>query len=158
MVRPSASSTDKVSSLTLTREARASRLSTVEELIPTLQEMLSVLLDQLVDLIDFLSAETRTLFQSHGIEPELRLGVVAIDVNVWRLRTIARVEEKPKRSRPEYCRHVAMLPQPGAEDNVTHCEPGAQRTLPQPFTSLFSVGKSALDPKDPRLVTASGLD
>src|SRR5208282_1553812 len=71
MVRPSARSTDKVSSLTSTLVARASRGSTAEKLIPTLQQLLSVLLDQPADPVDFLPAETAATLQSHGIEPEL---------------------------------------------------------------------------------------
>lgn len=45
MVRPSVSPTVKVFSLTSTRLAKASRVSTVEALIPILQQLLSMLLD-----------------------------------------------------------------------------------------------------------------
>jgi hypothetical protein len=79
MVRPSASSTDKASSLTSTPVAMGTRGSTVEELIPTLQQLLSVLLAKPPDPVDFLPAEAAATLQAQGIEPELRLGVVAFE-------------------------------------------------------------------------------
>src|SRR5437588_9516931 len=59
MVRPSASSTDRVSSLTSTWVASASRVSTTKELIPALQQLLPMLLDQLTDSVE-------SLFQKRG--------------------------------------------------------------------------------------------
>src|SRR5213080_2132530 len=97
MVRPSASSTDRVSSLTTTRVARASRVSTTEELIPTLQKLLPVLVHQLLDAIDVLAAEATAAFEADGVEPELGLAVVAFDVDVWRLAAVTGVEEEPER-------------------------------------------------------------
>jgi hypothetical protein len=65
-------------------------------------------------------------------------------VDVWRLRTIARVEEKPQRPHPKYCRHVAMLPQPGAEGNVPHSKPkacGGEKVTATKLTKLGCLGK-----------------
>src|SRR5438128_12138815 len=64
IVRPSASSTDRVSALTSTRVARASRASTVEEFMPTLQQLLPVLFDQLADPVDLFSAEPAAALQA----------------------------------------------------------------------------------------------
>src|SRR5437763_590673 len=63
MVRPSASSTDSVSSPTSTRVARAIRPSTAEEFIPALQQLVQVLLDQSADPADHLPAEAVTALQ-----------------------------------------------------------------------------------------------
>src|SRR5205085_12385526 len=73
MVRPSASSTVKVSSLTSTPVARAIRLLTAEELMPALQQVLLVLLDQFPDAVNLLAAEAVVALQADGVEPELRL-------------------------------------------------------------------------------------
>src|SRR5947199_6955105 len=87
MVRPSASSTDRVSSLTSTCVARASRVSTAEELIPALQQLLTMLLDQLANPVDLFPAEAVAALQSNGVEPELRFAVVTLDVDVSGLPT-----------------------------------------------------------------------
>ena len=76
------------------------------------------------DPVDFLPAETAATLQSAQMAGT-RLGIVAFHVGVWRLRTIARVEEKPQRPRPKYCRHVAMLTQPGCGGQRAHDKPGA---------------------------------
>src|SRR5947208_2563746 len=72
IVRPSVSSTDRVSSLTATPVARAVRPSTAEEFMPALHQMLSVLLDQSPNAVDLLPAEAVTSFQPHGVKPEFR--------------------------------------------------------------------------------------
>src|SRR5438105_15920413 len=69
MVRPSANSTDTVSSLTATRTAKAASVSTAEEFIPTLQQLLLMLFDQLADLVDLLPAESATALQPDGVDP-----------------------------------------------------------------------------------------
>src|SRR5205085_2488112 len=73
MVRPSASSTDKVSSLTATRVARAALRSTAEELMPTLQQPLPVRLDKAPDPVDLLPVEAVAAFEPDRVEPELGL-------------------------------------------------------------------------------------
>src|SRR5437868_1376897 len=68
IVRPSANSADKVSSLTSTWVATASRVSTVEELIPALQQLLPMLLDQIANTVDLFGAEAAAALQSDGFE------------------------------------------------------------------------------------------
>src|SRR5262249_27536868 len=97
IVRPSASSIASVSSLTSTRVARATRGSTVEEPIPTLQQLLLMLLNQAPDPVNLPPAEAVAALQANGIKPEFRLGIVAIDVDVWWFAAIACVEEKTVR-------------------------------------------------------------
>jgi hypothetical protein len=98
MVRPSASSTDRVSSLTNTALAKAIRLSTVEELIPTPQQLLAVQFNPFSDSVDFFTAESGAPLQPHWIQPKLCLAGVALDMNVGWLTTISRVKEKPIRA------------------------------------------------------------
>jgi hypothetical protein len=117
MVRPSLNSTDRVSLLTSTLVASAWRTSTIEELIPTLQQIHLMFSDQSLDFVDFFAAETATLVESHGVEPELRFAVVALNMHMRRLASIACVEEKPKRSNPQHCRHALMLRRPKNEGN-----------------------------------------
>src|SRR4051794_4348937 len=97
MERPSVNSTDRGSSPTSIRVAKASRASTLEELIPALQQLLPVFFDQCPDAVDVLPAEAAAALQPDGIEPELRLGVVTLDVDVRRLTPVASVKEKPER-------------------------------------------------------------
>jgi hypothetical protein len=54
-------------------------------------------LDQFLDPGDFLPAEAVAPFQPDGVEPELGFAVVALDVDVGRLTTIAGVEEESER-------------------------------------------------------------
>src|SRR5204862_7963571 len=68
MVRPSTSSTDRVSSLTLTLVARASCISFLKELIPVLQQVLPMFLNQLPDAVNFLAAKAPAALQAHGVE------------------------------------------------------------------------------------------
>ena len=68
-----------------------------------------MLLDQSLDSVDLLPAEAVTALQAHRVEPELRLAVVAFDVNVWRLTTVACVEEESKRPAAKDSRHSPML-------------------------------------------------
>src|SRR6266545_3479276 len=104
--RPSASSTDSVSALTSTPIANASRISTVEELIPALQQLLPMLLDQRPDLVQFLPAEAVAPLQANGVKPELRLRVVTLDMDVSGFTAVPCVEEKTERPHSEYSRHL----------------------------------------------------
>jgi len=72
MVLPSTKSTVKASLLTLTDWARASCISTAEELIPSLQYSLTMLINELRNRIQFAGAETSGSLKCHGIQPELR--------------------------------------------------------------------------------------
>jgi len=59
-VRPSIRSTMSVSSVTVTFCTTAVRISIAKELIPTLQQIFSVFLDQALDPVDFASLESST--------------------------------------------------------------------------------------------------
>jgi len=109
IVRPSVSSAERLSSVTLTSAASTSRASTLEELIPSLQELLSVLFDKLSNLIDFFARETSTPLKANRIEPELRLAFVSFDVDVRRFGSIRRIKEKAERSDAKDSRHQFML-------------------------------------------------
>src|SRR5438093_400288 len=89
MLRPSANCTESVSSLTATCVASGVGLSAVKELIPSLQEMPLVFFDQMTDLVDLLPAEAMAALKFNWVEPELRLAVVALDVDMRRLATVA---------------------------------------------------------------------
>src|SRR5262249_38003925 len=113
MVRPSASSTERVSSPTSTWASRPWRSSTVEGFIPAVRYLLPMLLDQLVDAVDFFPAEAATALEPDRVEPEFRLAVVSFDMDVRRLTPIAGIEEEPKWTHAEYGRHATMLPAQG---------------------------------------------
>src|SRR5262249_49384938 len=65
IVRASESSTDRVSAVTRTSVANASRLLAVKELIPALQQLLFVVLNQHSNPIEVFSPEPMTSFQSN---------------------------------------------------------------------------------------------
>jgi hypothetical protein len=81
----------------------------VEELIPTLQQLLSMIVDQFADSVNLFSVESATALKPDWVEPELRFTFVAFDMDMGRLGTIAGVEEEPKWTHSEYSRHVPML-------------------------------------------------
>src|SRR6266851_2349764 len=110
MLRPSANSTDSVSLLISTCVASGVGLSAVKELIPCLQEVPLVSLHQIADSVDLLPTEPMAAFDLDRVEPELRLAVVALNVNVRRLVAVAGVEEKPKRSAAVHRGNPPMLP------------------------------------------------
>jgi len=118
MVRPSASSTDRVSALTNTAVAKAIRLSSVEEFIPAPQQLLAVQLDQFSDAVDLRAGESAAPIQPGWIQPEFRLAIVAFDVNVSWLTTISRVKEKPIGAASQYGRHLRMLFRISRESNA----------------------------------------
>src|SRR5436309_8266454 len=109
MVRPSANSTDRVSSVTSTLWARAVRSSTTKELIPTPQQFPLMLFDQVPDAVDLFATETVGSFEPHGIEPKVCFGVVALDMNMGRFGGVARVEEESIRPDSEHGRHAAYV-------------------------------------------------
>ena len=69
-VRPSANSTLSVSFVTLTFSAATWRNSFVKVLIPTIQQLLLTLLDQLLQPVQLMAAKTTTLRQPCRIKPE----------------------------------------------------------------------------------------
>src|SRR4051812_46825093 len=83
--RPSDNSTVSVSSVTATCVAVTDRASAVEVLMPSVQSLLPVPLDDRLDLADLVAGEPPAPLQPDGVEPELRLAVVAFDMDVRRL-------------------------------------------------------------------------
>src|SRR5262245_50556310 len=81
MERPSDSSTISASSVIVTCVAPTDRDSAVEVLMPALQQMLLVLLDDRLNGVEFLAREPPTPLQPDGVEPELRLALVTLDVD-----------------------------------------------------------------------------
>jgi hypothetical protein len=79
-----------------------------------------MILDQLADSINLFSGETAAALQPNGVEPELRLAVVAFDMDVRRLIPIAGIEEEPEWTHAEYSRHVLMLHRVGTKSNTLH--------------------------------------
>jgi hypothetical protein len=126
IVRPSESSTDRVSAVTRTSVANASRLLAVKELIPALQQLLFVVLNQHSDPIEVFSPEPMTSFQSNWGQPKLRLAIIALDMDMGRLTTVAGVEEYAERSASQDSRHVAILVEWLARDNC--CRPPSRQS------------------------------
>lgn len=94
MVRPSTRSTVKASLLTLTECARASCFSTTEELIPTLDQALVMLLHELANPIELAPAKASAALERNRFEPEFSNHVFAPDVNMRRFASIRRDKEK----------------------------------------------------------------
>lgn len=82
MVRPSASSTDSVSSVIATSTAVGLWASTGEELIPAVQEVLVVLFYDPLYAVEFVASESAATFQSNRREPVLGFVVVPLDMHV----------------------------------------------------------------------------
>src|SRR6266508_1028284 len=107
-VRPSSSTTINESSEHDTSTANASPLST-EVGIPLLQEEFSILLHELSNCRQFVTAKTTTRRQSHRIEPELRITPSVCHMNVGRLTILQAIEEKPVAADSEQRWHSISL-------------------------------------------------
>src|SRR3954452_23991407 len=81
IVRPSESSTVRVSAVTATCVAIAGPASAVEVLIPTPQQGQLVLLDDPQHVGDLIAGESSAPLQPQRIEPELRLSYIPLDVH-----------------------------------------------------------------------------
>ena len=75
-------------------------------------------LDQFPDAVDLFSVKGPAALQPNWVKPKLRLAVVAFDVDVWRLATIAGIEKEPERTHLEYSRHGHMLHRPNGKSNT----------------------------------------
>src|SRR5260221_1044545 len=75
MVRPSSKSTVSVSSVTTTRVARTTNLSSLtKKLMPLLQQEVAIIVDQLANDIQLMRGEALVVFQlDQCVDPELRL-------------------------------------------------------------------------------------
>jgi hypothetical protein len=82
----------------------------MEGLMPAIQQVLLVLLDDLLELADFPAGKPSASLQPEGIKPILRLAVVALDVKVKWLIPIAGIEEEPVWSAAKDRRHRVRIP------------------------------------------------
>ena len=71
--------------------------------------MLLVFNDQFFDLVEFVCGKSVAAREAHRIKPELGLTVVPFDMNMWRLVSIASVEEQSVRAASEYRGRLSML-------------------------------------------------
>ena len=99
--RPSRSSTMSARSVTRTFSAAAISVATLEVVMPRLCELSFVFSNNASDAVEFRPAESIVVRHSNGREPELRELDVPLDVNVDRLVSVAREEEKPVRPAPQ---------------------------------------------------------
>src|SRR5260221_11080263 len=88
MVRPSIKSTVRASSVRPTDWARASCISTTEELMPALQQSLAMLLNEPGNCIQLHSAEAAGTLPSDRLQPEFCHHLLPPDVDVGRLAPI----------------------------------------------------------------------
>jgi len=58
-------------------------MSTPKELIPFLQELLTVFLNKFQDPVDLHSTETSRSLENNGIEPKLGDLLLTLHMNVW---------------------------------------------------------------------------
>jgi hypothetical protein len=68
--------------------------SLIEILIPAPRQIFLIELDHPLNAAQFLSAKASIPLQSNRIQPELGLTIVALDMDVRRLGSIAGIEEK----------------------------------------------------------------
>jgi hypothetical protein len=81
-------------------------MSTVEVLIPSLQQRFLARHDDLLDLSKFRTPEPAATMQSYGVQPELGKLVISLDMHVGRLGAIPGEEEESVRAFTGDCRHV----------------------------------------------------
>src|SRR5215208_1330752 len=104
--RPSASRTRRASSVNDASTARGSTgILAAEELIPFLLEQRPVLVHQATQLRQLPAAEPTAAGERHGHEPELRVRLRPLDVNVSRLPALVAEEEEPVARGAEDGRH-----------------------------------------------------
>ena len=162
MVRPSFSSTTKVSLVTVTASARGTSRSTPEVFIPSLHELHVMIPDDFVDSTEFCSIKATASLQPDRIEPELGDLVLTLDVNVLRFIAIAGVKEQSIRAYPEYCRHLffvsncslasllnllraSLLQSPMVIHHSGRCQPQGCITNPAAYPAI-SLQPTSVDP------------
>jgi hypothetical protein len=65
-----------------------------------------ILLNQLLNAVDFVAAEAAALLQPHRVEPEFRLVTLSLDVNMGWLIPVAGVKKESVRSNSQNSRHT----------------------------------------------------
>lgn len=125
--RPSARLAVSVSSVVVTDVAIATAVSICEELIPGLKERCLVALYGSLNASQLRSREVAIRRQCYGPQLHLRKTVIALDVNVWRLTSIARQKVVAETTVSEDRWHLAITqavtvlrrPYPETTDNST---------------------------------------
>jgi hypothetical protein len=70
----------------------------MEVFSPTFHQMYLLLSDESAYSVEFFTTEAAAPLQVYGVQPEFRCIIVALDVDVRRLISVTRVEEKAVRS------------------------------------------------------------
>ena len=93
-LRPSLSSTVKVSSVTITISAAGIEISTAEVCIPCLSKGVLIRDHKVLKTTDLCTRESSALLQPNRIEPKFRQVVFSFNMNVGRFIPISRIEEE----------------------------------------------------------------
>ena len=108
----------------------------MEELIPTLQQLFAMFLNQLAGPGDFVSTKAVAAFQPNRFEPELRLAVVAFEMRVRGLVSVTSEEEKPEWPNSQYSWHTSIVRQAASGSN-SHCQLTYRPAFVTLITSYF---------------------
>lgn len=107
--RPSLRSTIRASSVTVTCRAVANRISIAEEFIPSPQEIFSIFLYKPLYLVDLTLAKPFAILKSNGVKPKFTFVPFALNVDVRRFISVARIKEESVRARNQDSWHVSPL-------------------------------------------------
>jgi len=80
--------------------------STVKEVIPTLYQLLLVFINQLLDTIYFCAVKTLVVLKADWTKPELSFVLIAFNLYVGWLISIACIAEKPIWPNSQKSRHL----------------------------------------------------
>src|SRR5215210_3091433 len=108
-VLPSIKSTIRDSSFTVTCLARGSSVSTAEEFIPALQELVAVILDERRDRVELCPTITPRPLQGYGVQPEFRHPGFPLHVHMRGLVSIKRYKKEPMGADSEYRGHAQAV-------------------------------------------------
>ena len=108
IVRPSSRSTISSSAFAVALTARALGKSLIKELIPFPHQLILMVVDDLLDPIQFFSGKSAVAFQSRRRQPEFRFLVVAPHVHaaVLRYRPQRKIVDKDQCEAPSALRHL----------------------------------------------------
>lgn len=110
-VRPSFSSTMRLSAVTRTFFAAAVSVARLEVVMPRLHQFGLVLPNECLHSVQFRRREPTVVLQPNRLQPKLGCPTSSSDVDVYRFAAVARKEEQPIRSALEDRRaHSEILP------------------------------------------------
>jgi hypothetical protein len=78
----------------------------VEELIPGIQKVVLIGCDNVFEIVQFMGGKALAAGESDRIQPELRLSVIMLDMDMWRFISVTGVKEEPIRSIAQDGRHT----------------------------------------------------